>query len=367
MKGTRNSKLKNLQGIIFPNIVDTAVDCGLFRTHADFYHKALKSYDPDLNNQHKLSRNLSDLFDHKEKDEGLEKRKIINTLRKMLSVIRQTIKKENEFKISLSDYRSMGNWFPFKVFFTNNTSSISHYVLSLCEKEKETLSIINNISDEKIRFQEIIKRIRKSFHIHDGFFDKLNQPITSVNQNEIDNFPVLFNITLKTHQFLHLAAIIEHDLYGEDKFKYNAIKRLLPKLGKKGETTGSVNNLIIILYKKFGYSTLSEFIKHLSIDDINQFDAIRKKLDNWKRVNPNKSGKIKTSSFTPKDFNTLINNPRNRLDNNDNLPEQIILTAIVFDNLYRDALTIGMTPEWIINEFNHYPLYQDFPVHLSVV
>lgn len=357
-----------LQGIIFPDIIKTFIECGIVQSNTDFQLKNLKLIDPSLKRDKQIFREHSEIEkDLNAEDRTLSQREIRQSIRKTLKEIKKIIPFECEFKVSLSDFRSQGNWLAYKGFFTSYKSTLSPYVLDLCEKEKQTLSSINKISDEAKRSQLIIKTARDVLHISDSLFDKLNTPITTRNQNEQVSIVNKFKAAITIHQFLHLAAIIEHEMYGIEKYEFNGINRLLPKFDAKGNVIGSVNHLIQILFKKLGFSTFDKFVMQLSIDNMDQYTKNKRKLNRWKTVSFDENKKSKATPFTLKNFNELITNPRNGLDIEDNIQQEIIIIAIVFDNIYRETLSMGMKKEWIINEFSKYSRYQDFPTHLAVV
>ena len=341
-----------IQGIIFPDIIDTLIKCGIVKSNADYNLKMLQEFDPTLTGDKLIFRDVRKLEDSfKDKSKIMSPREIRVIIRKSLKVIKNILPSECKLKIVLSDYRAMGNWFGYKAFLSEYQSDISDYVLELCQKEKQCLLIIRKTSDDIVHRREIIKLIRKTFHISDILLYKIEK-LTNLEKNkDIIN---QFNASLRIHQFLHLISIVEHDLYGDDKHTYNAVNHLLPYVNNKGKHMHSVNNLVIATYKKLGFKSQYKFVEYLSNEDAKEERKIKKQLNGWK------TGK---NVFTPKKFNELINKRKDKVTIDDELPAPLILISIILDQIYKDSLDMGMTQEWIINELNQYKRYMNSLTH----
>ena len=103
---------------------------------------------------------------------------------------------------------------------------------------------------------------------------------------------------------------------------------------------------------------LNEFHKLATNKNIVSSDTVKKKINRWKTLNPKNH-----SHFTPKDFNELINNTQNKLNIDEYISVELIFFAIIFDHIYKESIDLGLSQEWIINEYNKYSFYQKIDFH----
>jgi len=337
-------------GIIFPNILEMLVKCKIFNSDADFDLKVLQQFNPALTRDKQIFRDIRDIEESSKNGKNLlsrsEERK---KLRKSIREVKKIIPIECNRKVKASDFRVVSDWLAFKYYFEYVKSPISSYVLNLCKKEKQCLYDIKKTSEHLTSLNMRLDLMKEIFYIPKTIFEKLESAQKSNNFNLMKQASVELKISLEIHQYLHLAAIFEQNLYGEEKNKFNAIQRLLPHFDSKGKLITSVASLMVVIYKKHKCKSLDDFAKYLSNKNINQMDTIKTKLNRWK------SGR---SSFTPRDFNTLICNPQNNLDIEEGLPEEIILISIIFDRIYKESINSGVTQEWVMKEFEKYTYYQ---------
>lgn len=343
--------IMTMPGIIFPDILEMLVKCKIFNSDADFDLKVLQQFNPSLTRDKQIFRDIRDIEESSKKGKNsLSRTDERKKIRKSIREIKKILPFECDIKVKASDFRVVSDWIAFKYYFEYVNAPISNYVLNLCKIEKQCLYDIKKSSEHLTSLNIRLGLIKEMFNIPNTIFENIELADKSNDINLMKQTSIELKTSLDIHQYLHLAALFEHDLYGEEeKNNFNAIKRLLPHFDSKGKLITSVASLITVIYKKYKCKALDDFTKALSDKNIDQSDTIKTKLNRWK------SGR---STFTPKDFNALICNPKNNLDIEEGLPEEIILIAIIFDRIYKESINLGMTQEWVMKEFEKYTYYQ---------
>lgn len=327
----------SIKGVIFPDLNQMLIETRLIKSDVDMHEKLHKIAGSQKHRGCQVFRDWSDIEKgFQGENKSICRSEVKDAIKKMIKSYKTLwpVDSECKLKLTLSDFRLPGNYLGVKAFLSGYESSVSDYVLYLCEKEKNSLSDLNKISDHHKVNKNILSYIENIFYIS--------------REDLVSNSPYVLLI----HQYLHLFSILEFELYGKDAKQFNAIKKLLPGNDDKGHHRGSIENLLTSIRLKLGFDTQDKFIDALCMDGINQHNTIKTKLNRWK------SGK---SLCTPGRLNELLCNPRNKLGLSEGVQAPLVIIAIVLDQLYSNCLGNGMTADLIQKEFEKYELYQNIP------
>ena len=341
-------------GLIFPDVVQALIDSNYIESYADAALQLERTFNPDTTGDADRFRELGKI-QKMFKGEGVVPAK---HSKKILYKFSEILKPHIDFpiRIELSDYRIPGGDYKLvKAFFlghniettSDEDQALLAHVLALCEEEKKVL--------KNFDFENIPEFIRCKFYLSDDSLEtELHNIFPELNsfEDQKESLSEIVTLVIKTHQYLHLLAILEHHLvitHGKiftqlQLRERKLITRLLPSTDSKGRYSGSVKKLLISIHEGLGFTSQSKFSESLCREGIDEQFSIIRRLNRWK------SGK---SRITPKELNKLF-----QRKNDAHIPDELIIVASLIDITARELMKVGLSEQWVIYELQKYKLYQ---------
>ncbi len=345
-------QVKNINNILFPDIIKTMIDLKIYNSMSDFVEKIRRGTSERSRSGHQLFRDMRNKCPDKS-----EQKKLIKDMSQLFP--------NPVFKPKISDIKAIGSWFLLKSMYEEYKSNksmqhmwpLADYVIHFCEMEKNYITSIK---------KRLLPEVRLIDYWEDFFFldSKLCESAKTSLQLELDsstgkgfdiwekeNKKLLASVFI--HQYLHAAAIFEQDTYcfnrksctPEQFEKQEMISRLLPTINSDGKYSGAPEKLLSYFVKSSGFSSKNEFFNSLCRKDVDEVDTVEKQ---YKRI------KLK---LTPDSLNTLLFREKHP-NNIEQVPAGLVIACRICDEIKKNLIEKGFRLEWIVKEFSMYGKYQ---------